>query len=72
MALVADAPVDDAPTAAMLLKMNHGIDASNARRGIPGVPVEGTDQPFNLEMSGARGMVLTTAATEYVSPSEGS
>jgi hypothetical protein len=56
----------DVATAAMLLKMNAGIDATNARRGLPGAHVEGTDQPFDLDLSGKRGSVLTTAATEYL------
>lgn len=52
--------------AAMMLKTNHGIDATNARRGLPGVHVEGTDQPFDLDTSGNRGTVLTNAAIHYV------
>jgi hypothetical protein len=59
--------VDDAATAAMLLKMNHGVDATEARRGLPGVSVEGADQPFDVDLSGTRGTVLTTAAMDYVS-----
>jgi len=58
---------DDVSTAAMLLKMNHGIDATEARRGLPGVSVEGATQPFDLDMTGTRGTLLTTAAMEYVS-----
>ncbi len=60
----------DVATAAMLLKMNHGIDSTNARRGLPGVHVDGTDQPFDLDTTGTRGTVLTTAAMEYVTPPE--
>lgn len=56
----------DVATAAMMLKANHGIDSTNARRGLPGVHVEGTDQPFDLDLSGTRGTALTTAAMEYV------
>lgn len=61
-----DAP--DVSTAAMMLKTNHGTDATNARRGLPGVHVDGTDQPFDVELTGTRGTALTTAAMEYVSP----
>lgn len=66
MAAVDEADVPDAATAAMMLKMNHGVDATNARRGLPGVNVEGTDKPFDLDLSGTRGTALTTAAMEYV------
>lgn len=57
----------DVSTAAMLLQQNHGIDASEARRGLPGVHVRGADQPFDLDLSGTPGSVLTTAAMEFVS-----
>ncbi len=60
-----DAP--DVSTAAMLLKTNHGIDTSEARRGLPGVHVPGADQPFDMELTGSHGSVLTTAAMEFVS-----
>ncbi|PSQ95837.1 MAG: hypothetical protein BRD55_09435 [Bacteroidetes bacterium SW_9_63_38] len=66
MALVEASEVDDASTAAMLLKMNHGIDATEARRGLPGVPVDGADQNFDMDLTGTRGSVLTTAAMEHV------
>jgi hypothetical protein len=59
-----DAP--DVATASMMLKTNHGIDTTNARRGLPGVHVEGTDKPFDLDLSGTRGSVLTNAAMQYV------
>jgi hypothetical protein len=59
--------VDDVSTAAMLLKMNHGIDATEARRGLPGLSVDGATQPFDVDMSGTRGTLLTTAAMEHVS-----
>jgi hypothetical protein len=59
--------VDDVSTVAMLLKMNHGVDATEARRGLPGLSVDGATQPFDLDMTGTRGTLLTTAATEYVS-----
>lgn len=58
--------VSDPATAALLLKTNHGIDASNARCGIPGTDVEGADQPFPLDLTGTQGMVLTQAAMEYL------
>ena len=66
MAIVEAAAVDDASTAAMLLKMNHGIDATEARRGLPGVHVEGANQSFDMDLTGTRGTVLTTAAMEHV------
>lgn len=53
-------------TAALLLKTNHGVDSSNARRGIPGTSVDGADQPFDIDMIGVRGSVVTEAATEYL------
>jgi hypothetical protein len=65
-ATVEEADVPDVATAAMVLKMNHGVDATNARRGLPGTTVEGTDKPFDLDLSGNRGTALTTAATQYV------
>jgi len=66
MEILEEASAPDLSTAAMLLKMNHGIDATNARCGIPGVPVEGADQPFPLDLMGRQGTVLTEAAMEYV------
>ncbi len=66
MQAVGASDTPDVATAAMMLKTNHGIDATNARRGLPGVHVEGTDKPFNLDLSGTRGTALTTAAMEYV------
>ena len=67
MAAVDASGVSDPATAALLLKTNHGIDASNARCGIPGTDVDGADQPFPLDLSGAQGMILTQAATEHLS-----
>lgn len=66
MDLVADSGAPDPSTAALLLKTNHGIDSSEARRGIPGTSVDGADQPFDVDMSGVRGSVLTEATMEYV------
>lgn len=66
MAGVEASGVDDASTAAMLLKMNHGVDATEARRGLPGVHVEGADQNFDMDLTGTRGTILTTAAMEHV------
>lgn len=66
METVAASDPPDVATAAMMLKMNHGVDATNARRGLPGVNVEGTDKPFDLDLSGTRGTALTTAAMQYV------
>lgn len=68
MDLVEDSEAPDVATAAMILKTNHGIETTNARRGIPGVHVDGTDKPFDLDLSGTRGSALTTAAMEHVSP----
>lgn len=61
----------DLSTAALLLKSNRGVDATNARRGLPGVPVEGTDQPFDVDLTGRRGGAVTEAAMTYVTPPEG-
>jgi hypothetical protein len=66
MAAVEASGASDPATAALLLKTNHGVDASNARCGIPGTDVEGADQPFPLDLSGAQGMLLTQAATEHL------
>ncbi|MFP4227631.1 MAG: hypothetical protein ACLFTE_02255 [Salinivenus sp.] len=70
MRLVEESDVADLSTAALLLKTNRGVDATNARRGLPGVPVEGTDQPFDVDLTGRRGGAVTDAAMEYVSPPE--
>jgi len=66
MTTVAESGVSDPATAALLLKTNHGVDASNARCGIPGTDVDGADQPFPLDLSGSQGMILTRAATEHL------
>jgi hypothetical protein len=66
MALVDASNASDPATAALLLKTNHGIDASNARCGLPGTDVDGADQPFPLDLTGAQGMILTQAATEHL------
>lgn len=65
MDAVSDADAPDLATAAMMLKMNHGVDATNARRGLPGVNVDGADKPFDLDLSGTRGTALTNAI-QYV------
>ncbi|PSQ82289.1 MAG: hypothetical protein BRD41_00585 [Bacteroidetes bacterium QS_1_63_11] len=65
MTAIEDTGASDPATAALLLQTNHGVDASNARCGIPGTDVEGADQPFPLDLSGAQGMALTRAATEH-------
>lgn len=57
----------DVATAALLLKTNRGVEPANARRGIPGLPVEGTDQPFDLDTTGKRGQALMRAVTEHAS-----
>lgn len=66
MTAIEDTGASDPATAALLLQTNHGVDASNARCGIPGTDVEGADQPFPLDLSGAQGMALTRAATEHL------
>jgi len=66
MAAVEAADASDPATTALLLKTNHGVDASNARCGIPGTDVEGTNQPFPLDLTGAKGMLVTQAATEHL------
>ncbi|WP_103019059.1 hypothetical protein [Salinibacter altiplanensis] len=66
MSTVEAAGAADPATTALLLQTNHGVDASNARCGIPGTDVEGADQPFPLDLTGAEGMLLTQAATEHL------
>ena len=66
MAAVEAADASDPATTALLLKTNHGVDASNARCGIPGTDVEGADQPFPLDLTGAKGMLVTQAATQHL------
>ncbi len=66
MAAVDAVDASDPATTALLLKTNHGVDASNARCGIPGTDVEGADQPFPLDLTGAKGMLVTQAATEHL------
>lgn len=63
---VAESEAPDPSTAALLLKTNHGIDSTEARRGIPGTSVDGADQAFDVDMSGVRGSVLTEATMDYV------
>lgn len=66
MDAVAHSEVTDVSTASLLLKSTTGTDPSNARCGIPGAYVEGTDQPFPLDLGGTRGQALTTAAMEHL------
>lgn len=66
MDAVAQSEAPDVPMAALLLKQTADVDATNARRGLPGAAVDGTDQPFDLDMSGMRGQALTTAAMEVL------
>ncbi|HHP7238565.1 hypothetical protein [Longibacter sp.] len=54
----------DVPMASLFLKNNADVDATNARRGLPGAHVEGTDQPFDLDLTGTRGTILTNAIME--------
>lgn len=70
MGAVEEADVPDVSTAALLLRTNHGLDATNVRRGLPGVHVEGTDQPFDVNLEGHRGTVLTQAAMHHVDSDE--
>lgn len=58
--------VPNAQMAALFLKNDADVDASNARRGLPGAHVDGADQPFDVDLSGTRGQALTTAAMEYL------
>jgi hypothetical protein len=58
--------VSDPATTALLLKTNHGIDASNARCGLPGTDVDGADQSLDLDLTGRWGSILTQAATDHV------
>lgn len=70
MAAVEASSAPDPVTAALLLKTNRGIDPDrcrDARCGIPGTDVEGADQPFDLDVTGSRGTILTQAATEHLS-----
>jgi hypothetical protein len=66
METVAKSDVSNVPMAALLLQKHEEIDASNARRGLPGASVEGADQPFDIDLSGQRGSILTTAAMDYL------
>lgn len=66
MHAVEQSETPDVPMASMLLMRTAEVDASNARCGLPGAPVDGTDQPFNLDMTGMRGQALTTAAMEVL------
>lgn len=66
MTAVEASGVSDSATAALLLKTNHGIDASNARCGLPGTDVDGADQSLDLDLTGRRGGILTRATTEYL------
>lgn len=67
MGIVNRAEVPDPATASLLLKTNHGIDASNARCGIPGTSVDGADQPIDIDLTGRRGALITEAVSEYLS-----
>lgn len=66
MTAVEASSISDPATAALLLKTNHGIDASSARCGLPGTDVEGANQSLDLDLTGRWGGVLTQAATEYL------
>lgn len=66
MDAVARSEAPDVPMTALLLKQTADVDATNARRGLPGASVDGTDQPFDLDMTGLRGQALTTAAMEVL------
>jgi len=50
--------------ASLFLKNKRDVDATNARRGIPGAHVDGTDQPFDLDLTGTRGTILMNAVME--------
>jgi hypothetical protein len=64
MDAVEESEAPDVPMAALFLKNNADVDATNARRGLPGAPVDGTDQPFDLDLTGTRGTILTNAIME--------
>ncbi|WP_022834670.1 hypothetical protein [Salisaeta longa] len=66
MDTVAASEASDAPTAGLLLKTKTGTDPANARRGLPGASVDGADQPFDMDLTGTRGQLLTTALTDYL------
>lgn len=66
MTVVEASGVSDPATAALLLKTNHGIDATNARCGLPGTDVDGADQSLDLDLTGRWGGILTQAATEHL------
>lgn len=66
METVAQSDVSNVPMAALLLQKHEGVDATNARRGLPGASVDGADQPFDIDLSGQRGSILTTAAMDYL------
>lgn len=70
MAAVERSEAPDVATTALLLRTNEDIDSTNARRGLPGAHVDGTDQPFDLRLSGMRGQILTEAAMEHFSDAE--
>lgn len=64
MEAVEESEAPDVPMACLFLKNDADVDASNARRGLPGAHVEGADQPFDLDLSGTRGTILTNAIME--------
>jgi len=66
MDAVAQSEAPDVPMAALLLKQTADVDASNARRGLPGASVDNADQPFDIDMTGMRGQALTTAAMDVL------
>ena len=66
MDTVAASNVSDIAMATLLLKNKTGTDAMNARRGLPGASVDGTDQPLDLDLSGMRGSLLMEAVTTHL------
>lgn len=64
MAAVDASDAPDVPMASLFLKNKRDVDATNARRGIPGAHVDGTDQPFDLDLTGTRGTILMNAVME--------
>ena len=64
MDAVEESEAPDVPMASLFLKNDADVDATNARRGLPGAHVEGTDQPFDLDLTGTRGTILTNAIME--------
>ena len=64
MEAVEQSEAPDVPMASLFLKNDADVDATNARRGLPGAHVDGANQPFDVDLSGTRGTILTNAIME--------